>query len=62
MQNGQNLLLNKTPYDIDTLFTQLCNYKCFEVGLIKTLFQTGSNLKTINLINSYWFDQWKKIS
>jgi len=62
MQNGQNLLLNKTPYDINTLFTQLCQYKYFEVALLRTLFQTNLSLQKINLINSYWFDQWKEIS
>ena len=51
MQNGQNLLLNKTPYDINTLFTQLCNYKCFEVGLLRALFQTDSSLKKIKINN-----------
>ena len=63
MQNsGQNILLQSTPYDINTLFTQLCQYKCFEVGLLRALFKTDLSLKKINLINSYWFDQWKKIS
>lgn len=63
MQNNvQNFFLNKIPYDINTLFTQLCQYKCFEVGLLRALFQTDLSLNKINLINAFWFEQWKKIS
>ena len=63
MQNSvQNFLSNKIPYDINTLFIQLCQYKCFEVNLVRALFQTDLSLNKINLINSYWFDQWKRIS
>ena len=63
MQNNAEVLLSKNiPYNIDTLFTQICYYKVFEVNLLRTLFGTDNSLKKIKLINSYWFDKWKKVS
>ena len=63
MQNKAQYLLSKNiPYNIDTLFTQICLYKCFEVNLLRELFGIDKSLKKIKLINSYWFDKWKKVS
>ena len=63
MQNkAQEILSRNIPYNIDTLFTQICLYKCFEVNLLRALFATDKSLKKIKLINAYWFDKWKKIS
>ena len=63
MQSNAEVLLSKNiPYNIDTLFTQICYYKVFEVNLLRTLFGTDKSLTKIKLINSYWFDKWKKVS
>ena len=59
---AQDLLSKNIPYNIDTLFTQICYYKCFEVNLLRALFGTNKSLKKIKLINLYWFDKWKKVS
>jgi len=62
MSKAQDLLSRNIPYQFDTLFTQICLYKCFEVNLLRALFGTDTSLKKIKLINAYWFDKWKKIS
>ena len=61
--NGYNLLSKNFPYTIETIFRQICYYKCFEVNLIRYLLMDNiSNLQTVKFINAYWFEQWKKIS
>ena len=61
--NAQSLLIKNIPYDIPTLFTQLYQNKCFEVNLKRALLMENySNLPKVNIINAYWFSQWKKVS
>ena len=50
------------PYDINTILTQIYQYKLFETNLIGTLFLGDQNLKSVCLINNYWFNHWKKVS
>ena len=64
MQGNAKMLLEKNfPFNIEELFTQLYQYKCFEVNLKKALLMNDySNLNTVYLINAYWFQHWKKVS
>ena len=65
MQNNPQHLLAKNinQYNIETIFTQLYNYKCFEANLRKALLMEDySKLGSVYLINAYWFNQWKKIT
>ena len=65
MQNlGQNLLSkNVSQYSLETIFSQLYHYKCFEVNLKKALLMEDySKLAKVYLINGYWFNQWKKVT
>ena len=51
------------PYNLDTIFTQICQYKCFQVNLKRSILRNNPNaIKKVRLINSNWFDKWKKIS
>ena len=50
------------PYDINTILTQIYQYKLFETNLIGTLFLGDQSLKSVCLINNYWFNHWKKVS
>ena len=49
-------------YDINTILTQIYQYKLFESNLIGTLFLGDQSLKSVCLINNYWFNHWKKVS
>ena len=54
---------NNLPYNLDTIFTQICQYKCFQVNLKRAILQNKPNIiRRVKLINSNWFDKWKKIS
>ena len=58
-----NSLLNKTPYNLEQIFNQVCEYKVFLVNLKRAVIQGNQNyLKKVCLINSDWFKKWKKIS
>ena len=47
----------------DNLFKQVYQYKIFETNLKKAILLKDKNIiKRIRLINSDWFDKWKKIS
>ena len=60
MNVSQNLSLN---YNQETLFKQICLYKVFEVNLKRAILNNDfSNIKKVRLINSNWFDKWRKIS
>ena len=49
--------------NIDTIFTQICQYKCFQVNLKRAILQNKPNkIQRVRLINSNWFNKWKKIS
>ena len=61
--NYQYKPLNNFPYNIELTFIQICQYKCFEVNLKRALLMNKKeNFKKVRLINSLWFDKWKKIS
>ena len=63
MSYGQQILMNSLPYNIDQIFTQICHYKIFEVNLKRAILMNDkSNIKKVRLINSTWFEKWKKIS
>ena len=52
-----------TPYTIEQIFTQICEYKVFLVNLKRAVLLGNQNFITkVCLINSDWFQQWKKIS
>lgn len=54
---------NKLPYTINDIFTQICHYKIFEVNLKRVVLTNNKQLlKSVVLINSAWFEKWKKIS
>ena len=56
-------ILNSFPYTINEIFTQICQYKIFEVKLKRTILASNKNILTsVALINSAWFEKWKKIS
>ena len=54
---------NKTPYTIEQIFQQICQYKVFVVNLKRAVLLGNQNfLEKVYLINSDWFQRWKKIS
>ena len=56
-------ILNNFPYTINEIFTQICQYKIFEVKLKRKILASNKNILTsVALINSAWFEKWKKIS
>ena len=56
-------LLSRTPYNLEQIFNQVCEYKVFLVNLKRAvLFGNQTYLKKVCLINSEWFKKWKKIS
>ena len=61
-QNYQSEINKIIPYDINTIITQLYQYKLFETNLKRVLFFGNKNLNNICLINAYWFNHWKKVS
>lgn len=63
MLTSQQLIFKNHPYNLESLFTQVCKYKCFETNLKRAvLLNDQSFIKKVRLINSKWFDIWKKIS
>ena len=63
IQKMNNMMLQNTPYNLEQIFTQVCEYKIFLVNLKRSvLFGNKNFMKSICLINSDWFNQWKKIS
>ena len=63
MQPNYQSEINKViPYDINTILTQIYQYKLFETNLKRVLFFGNQNLNNICLINAYWFNHWKKVS
>ena len=56
---------NRTPYSLEQIFTQVCEYKVFLVNLKREVLLRNGNqqfIKNVCLINSDWFNKWKKIS
>ena len=52
-----------TPYTLEQIFTQICEYKVFLVNLKRAVLLGDQNFITkVCLINSDWFQRWKKIS
>ena len=52
-----------TPYTLEQIFTQVCEYKVFLVNLKRAvLLGNQTFIKKVCLINSDWFNKWKKIS
>lgn len=63
IQNANKLMLQKSPYNLEQIFTQICQYKVFLVNLKRSVILGDKNfLKTVCLINSVWFQKWKKLS
>ena len=60
---SQQFKINNSPYNIEMTFQQVCQYKCFEANLKRSLLLNDiSNMKSVCLINSKWFEKWKKNS
>ena len=61
---SMNLLSSQNiPYNIENLFTQICQYKVFKTSLKKAILLNDRNIiKRVRLINAKWFKIWKKIS
>ena len=60
--NNQNVN-NKIPYNIEQIFRQICEYKVFVVNLKRAVLLGNQNfIQKVCLINSDWFQRWKKIS
>ena len=59
---NDNEQFKNTPYTLNDIFNQICQYKCYEVNLKRTLLMNQPITSKVCLINSYWFEQWKKIS
>ena len=63
MNFSQQFNINISPYNIEMTFRQVCQYKCFEANLKRSLLLNDiSNMKSVCLINSKWFEKWKKNS
>ena len=63
MNPAQQILMKTLPYNIDQIFSQICQYKIFEVNLKRAILMNDkSNIIKVRLINSMWFEKWKKIS
>ena len=63
MNKMNNIMMQKTPYNLEQIFTQVCEYKVFLVNLKRCVLLGNKNfLKSVCLINSEWFNKWKKIS
>ena len=63
MFTSQQINLNNNQYNLEQTFQQVCQYKIFEVNLKRALLLNNiSLLKQVCLINSKWFENWKKIS
>lgn len=63
MNSNQRLSLMNFPYNIEQTFIQICYYKIFQVNLKRIILTKNKNLiKNVRLINSIWFEKWKKLS
>ena len=63
MMNNSPLMFKKTPYTLEQLFNQICEYKVFLVNLKRAVLLGNQNyIKKVCLIYSEWFQRWKKIS
>ena len=63
IQKANKLMSQRTPYNLEQIFTQVCEYKVFLVNLKRAVLLGNKNfIKSVCLINSEWFDKWKKIS
>jgi len=63
MMNNNPLMFKKTPYTLEQLFNQICEYKVFLVNLKRAVLLGNQNyIKKVCLIYSEWFQRWKKIS
>ena len=63
IQEANKKIMQCTPYNIEQIFTQICEYKVFLVNLKRAVLLGDKNfLKRVFLINSDWFNKWKKIS
>ena len=52
-----------TPYTLEQIFTQICEYKVFLVNLKRAVLLGNQDfIQKVCLINSDWFQRWKKIS
>jgi len=60
-QNYQSEINKIIPYYINTIITQLYQYKLFETNLKRVFFFGNKNLNNICLINAYCFNHWKKV-
>ena len=63
IQIANNKIMQQTPYNLEQIFTQICEYKVFLVNLKRSVLLGNKNfLKNVFIINSVWFNKWKKIS
>ena len=63
IQIANNKIMQQTPYNLEQIFTQICEYKVFLVNLKRAVLLGDKNFfKRVFLINSEWFNKWKKIS
>ena len=63
IQEANKKIMQCTPYNIEQIFTQICEYKVFLVNLKRAVLLGDKNFfKRVFLINSDWFNKWKKIS
>ena len=57
------MLAKRIPYSEKEIFNQICLYKIFEVNLKRAILMNDkSYIKKVSLINSEWFEKWKKLS
>ena len=63
MNYQQQMLSKRIPYSEKEIFNQICLYKIFEVNLKRAILMNDkSYIKKVSLINSEWFEKWKKLS
>ena len=62
IQEANKKIMQTTPYNLEQIFTQICEYKVFLVNLKRAVLLGDKNFfKRVFLINSDWFNKWKKI-
>ena len=63
MNYQQQMITKRIPYNEKEIFNQICLYKIFAVNLKRAILMNNkSYIKKVNLINSEWFEKWKKLS
>ena len=63
MNYQQQILTKRIPYSEEEIFKQICLYKIFEVNLKRAILMNDkSYINKVSLINSEWFEKWKKLS